>query len=321
MMPSVSVAMATFNGERHLEEQLDSIARQRVAPCELVVNDDGSTDGTVALVEAFAARSPFPVRLEVNEERLGFADNFLRAAARCEGEAVAFCDQDDVWLPERVGRAAQALAAPGIALAVHATRVVDELGRPTGAIFAPLERDQLAPPRSTDPWLLVWGMAMTFRSSLARVPSHKRPPSAHPDRALVNHDEWIYLLARATGSIAFIAEPLGLYRQHGHNLAGAPARGPLAFLREYRATQGAYYTARRDQAAGSAAVLAQLGGEYAAAVAEYEALAATLGRRVEIYDRARPRNRRLRDLRGLAADGGYRGAPERLVKDLVAALR
>ena len=93
LTPSVSVAMATFMGERHLEAQLESLADQTAAPYELVVCDDGSTDGTVARVEAFARRSRFPVRVEVNPSRLGFADNFRRAAARCRGDAIAFCEQ------------------------------------------------------------------------------------------------------------------------------------------------------------------------------------------------------------------------------------
>jgi glycosyltransferase involved in cell wall biosynthesis len=325
MAPTVSVALATFNGERFLAEQLDSMARQRVPPHELVVSDDGSTDGTIAIAEAFARRSPFPVDLEVNDQQLGFADNFLKAAARCCGDAVAFCDQDDVWLPDRIGRAAQALAMPGVALAVHANYVTRGGLRPTGATFPAIKRDHVAPPCSTDPWLHIPGMAMTFSRQLAQVPSQRRPPSHDLAGAAIRHDEWVYLLARVTGSIAFVAEPLGLYRQHGANVTGAPQRGALAFVRQIRATQSDYYAARRDQAAGSAAVLAELAATerdpaLAAGAIEYEALARTLARRVPLYDRDQGRRTRLRQLSALAVDGGYRGAPGRLLKDLTAAL-
>lgn len=316
-LPSVSVAMATYNGGRFLAEQLESMTRQRVLPYELVVSDDGSTDDTVAVVERFARESPFPVHLEVNERRLGFADNFLRAAGRCAGEAIAFCDQDDVWLPDRIGRAAGALTADGVVLALHATRVVSEDLRPTGAVFPAIDRDHVAPARTTDPWLLVWGMAMTFVRRLAEVPADRRPPSHEPGRSALNHDEWIYLLARATGSIAFIAEPGGLYRQHGGNLEGAPPRGPRAFVREVRAVRGDYYAARSAQASASADVLAELGATEGAA--EYGALSRILARRAALYDGSVPRHTRLRQVGGLAAGGAYRSAPGRLLKDLAAA--
>lgn len=65
-MARVSVAMATYNGAKYVQEQLDSIRKQRVAPHELVVTDDGSTDDTVTIVEKFAAEAPFPVRVFKN---------------------------------------------------------------------------------------------------------------------------------------------------------------------------------------------------------------------------------------------------------------
>ena len=89
--------MATFNGDTYLSPQLQSLARQTLLPHELVVCDDGSTDRTLEIVRAFAADAPFPVRVHRNDEHLGFADNFLKAAVLCGGELIAFCDQDDVW--------------------------------------------------------------------------------------------------------------------------------------------------------------------------------------------------------------------------------
>src|SRR5438270_1073780 len=100
--PTVSVAMATFNGERYLKTQLDTIARQSVLPTELVVSDDGSNDQTLSVVADFARSAPFQVTTVRNETRLGFADNFLQAARLCEGDAVAYADQDDFWLSHKL---------------------------------------------------------------------------------------------------------------------------------------------------------------------------------------------------------------------------
>src|ERR687894_3003245 len=99
-----SVAMCTYNGARFVAEQLASVAAQTRPPDELVVCDDGSTDETCRLVEEFAARAPFPVRLFVNERNLGSTRNFGRAVALCEGDLVALSDQDDVWHPEKLER-------------------------------------------------------------------------------------------------------------------------------------------------------------------------------------------------------------------------
>src|SRR5581483_5816839 len=98
----ISIAMATYNGGQFIREQLDSLSRQTFLPCELVVCDDGSTDHTLAIVETFAASAPFAVRIHRNKKRLGFGPNFLKAASLCDGEVIAFSDQDDVWLETKL---------------------------------------------------------------------------------------------------------------------------------------------------------------------------------------------------------------------------
>jgi len=107
---TVSVALCTYNGAAYLGEQLDSIVAQSRPPDELVVCDDGSTDGTVGLLQAFVPEAPFPVRLYRNERNRGFAKNFERAISLCTGDFIALSDQDDVWKPEKLARLATALA-------------------------------------------------------------------------------------------------------------------------------------------------------------------------------------------------------------------
>ena len=76
---SISVALCTYNGSAFLDAQLESIARQRLAPDELVVCDDGSTDATLAILEGFSEVAPFAVRIHTNERRLGYVKNFEKA--------------------------------------------------------------------------------------------------------------------------------------------------------------------------------------------------------------------------------------------------
>jgi glycosyltransferase involved in cell wall biosynthesis len=85
-MITVSVAMATYNGQKYVREQLDSLAAQQHAPAELVGTDDASTDETLAIVEEFAKTVPFPMHIHRNDCRIGYRANFMRATARCRSE-------------------------------------------------------------------------------------------------------------------------------------------------------------------------------------------------------------------------------------------
>ncbi|MEK7198913.1 MAG: glycosyltransferase, partial [Bacteroidota bacterium] len=107
--PLISVVMATYNGERFLSEQLESILSQSYPNIEMIVVDDGSVDSTVALVESYIKRYP-AIRLYVNEENLGYIKNFEKGMLLANGEYIALSDQDDIWrkdklalLMERIG--------------------------------------------------------------------------------------------------------------------------------------------------------------------------------------------------------------------------
>ena len=102
--PRLSVVMATYDGESYLAEMLDSLAAQDVLPDEMVVRDDASSDGTVRVLEDFATRAPFPVRVIAGDVRLGYARNFVTAAGRATGDLLFFADQDDTWRPEKLAR-------------------------------------------------------------------------------------------------------------------------------------------------------------------------------------------------------------------------
>lgn len=93
---SISVVMCTFNGEKYLREQLDSILRQTYPVLELIVQDDGSTDNTCLIIEEYAAQYPF-IKLYRNECQFGVVQNFFSAMQRAQGDLIALSDQDDIW--------------------------------------------------------------------------------------------------------------------------------------------------------------------------------------------------------------------------------
>lgn len=98
----MSIAMASYNGEAYLQEQLDSFVKQTRLPDEVVISDDGSTDGTVEILEAFQSSAPFEVRVLRNKNNLGYAGNFNRALYASRGDFVFLSDQDDWWHPKKI---------------------------------------------------------------------------------------------------------------------------------------------------------------------------------------------------------------------------
>ena len=92
----ISIAMATYNGEKYLREQLDSILSQTITDWELIVCDDCSKDTTVGILKSYQ-RKDGRVKIFVNEKNLGFKKNFEKAIGLCSGDYIALADQDDIW--------------------------------------------------------------------------------------------------------------------------------------------------------------------------------------------------------------------------------
>jgi glycosyltransferase involved in cell wall biosynthesis len=211
--------MGTYNGERFIEQQLESLLLQTHRPAELVVRDDGSTDKTLELVRDFADRMPFPVHIH-RGARLGFGDNFLAAAGLCTSPLVAFCDQDDVWEATKLARCIATLENHGVDVVVHTSRVVTESLEPTRQLYPDIRRAYGTRSGRFDPWTSIPGFTMVFRKRLLDLLDPSDRPPSKADGMMMSHDEWIYLLGVVYGRVAFIPEVLALYRQHEANLFG-----------------------------------------------------------------------------------------------------
>lgn len=254
---SVSVALCTYNGARYLQAQLDSIAAQTILPAEVVVGDDGSTDETLAVIEASRASAPFEVRvLEVG--RFGPTGNFLRTAAACEGEVIFFCDQDDWWRPYKVEATLARLREPGVVCAISDALLVNAQGRSLGRMlwqqlgYSHDGRGRLDAERAQR-WLLrrtlAFGAVMAFDRALLDValPAPETP---------WGHDNMLALIAATRGEVALIDEPLIHYRQHQAQVSSAWRGGLLARLRH---TPSATSVSITPTAASFDALAARLG--------------------------------------------------------------
>jgi glycosyltransferase involved in cell wall biosynthesis len=218
--PSVSVALATYNGATYLAQQLGDLANQSHMPCELIVCDDGSSDHTLAILRDFAASAPFPVHIHRNPVRVGYRHNFIQCAGMCTGDLVAFCDQDDRWSPQKLETIATHFQDPGTMLVFHNARVVS----PAGAAVANLRSDgevkrweSLAGP----PWMFALGFTQVFRRSLVQFDRlWANSMDQNCDHEPLAHDQWYFFLASIVGKIVYLPDVLADYRQHGANTYG-----------------------------------------------------------------------------------------------------
>lgn len=219
---SVSVAMATYNGGKFISDQLNSIASQTLLPCELVVSDDGSSDDTCDIIREFAETSPFPVRLYHNDERLGYRDNFIKAAYLCMGDLVAFSDQDDLWDNRKLKMQHVYFNDPKVAMVTHPYRVIDADGQITNTIFPKIKKVKSYPPLGFNIFFTYYGMTLIFRKAM--LPSaeciNTRPIDHSTFEHLMSHDQWIPFLATSSHVIIFMPNALTLYRQHNNNTSG-----------------------------------------------------------------------------------------------------
>ena len=226
------VLLAAYNGENHLPELLDSLCAQTDAGFSVLVQDDGSSDRTPELLaEIIRKDSRFSAGSE-SGRHLGAAGNFLSLIRQANADLIFLCDQDDIWMPEKIAVLKQAIQA-GISahgadtpILVHSDcALVDESGAPVADSF--FRHQGWDPSAVTFPRLLVQnnvtGCTLVMNHPLLRlVAEHGRA------KDLFMHDWFIALTAAAFGRIAFVDRPLTAYRQHTGNTIGASRGGLLS---------------------------------------------------------------------------------------------
>ena len=211
----ISIAMCTYNGSKFLAEQLSSIREQTKLPHELVICDDASTDATPRMVDAFALDAPFPVRFFRNQATLGSTRNFEKAINLCSGQAIALCDQDDIWLPNKLERLASVLESePQVGGVCSNAFLMDESSESFPESlwerrnFTP--RMQAAFHRNSALQLLQYnaatGATFVFRSEFVKQVTPIPPEWVH--------DAWIALLVATQSRVQLLPEKLISYRLH-----------------------------------------------------------------------------------------------------------
>jgi glycosyltransferase involved in cell wall biosynthesis len=180
----ISIALATFNGENHLMEQLESFVAQTVLPDELIVCDDGSTDKTVHLISQFMKTAPFKVTLIENEENIGHVQNFSKSLSFCSGDVVFLSDQDDKWFPTKIETIRSTFQDnPNCWIVVHDGELADGQLSPSGQTKMSQIRSGYGSIAS-----ISTGALSAIRKDLLKY-SLPIPPG------ITAHDSWIHLVA------------------------------------------------------------------------------------------------------------------------------
>lgn len=209
----ISIAMTTYNGEKYLREQLDSILNQTVQDFELVICDDCSKDSTVQILNEYSAKDK-RVKVFVNEQNLGFKKNFEKAINLCTGDYIAFCDQDDVWNKNKLELSLNEIKDKSL-LCTNA-ELVDSQLNPLGYT---MEQTRTVNVPQGDQELLKYLVHYNFvqgATVLARSDFIKKYMPIPSD--IKFHDWYFAICAVLENGIAYLCEPTLKYRQHTNNV-------------------------------------------------------------------------------------------------------
>ena len=231
------ILLASYNGAAYLPAQLDSILAQTDPDWHLTVSDDGSTDGTVRVLEEYAGRYPEKIRRGSPGKTFGNArDHFLELIRECDASWMMLCDQDDTWAPEKIAKFRAAADKAEADFGADTPLLVFCDQTPTDAELRPvadsLMRYQKQYVREFDYRAIlmqnvVTGGAMAFNRVLA-----EKALECRDFARVIMHDWWMAAVAARFGKIVYLDEPLGTYRQHGENAVGAKHVGSAAYAKD-----------------------------------------------------------------------------------------
>lgn len=234
-MKSVLVLLSTYNGEKYLEEQLNSILLQREVNVYLLIRDDGSSDNTLYIIKSYLDAYPEKIRFVGKGKNVGCAESFRLlmqevldfCESKIDADFYAFCDQDDVWKPEKLKIAVDSLSlldntTPNLFFSQY--QKIDSCGNEL--------------PTSKNVFKLSFGESLVMNPSVGCTQVFNRKLLTNALKAnppfLVLHDWWIYCVCLAlSGNVVYETQPLVLYRQHERNVIGSKNISRVQKLRNW----------------------------------------------------------------------------------------
>ena len=219
----LSIALATYNGEAFLREQLTSLLNQTLLPHELIVCDDCSTDSTLEILEEFKANISFECQIYKNEINRGAAYSFKNAIDSCTGDIIIFCDQDDIWLPNKIEKIEKAFKETlNLDYVISNANIIDEESNYLGySLWAQRKFSKY--------WINQFNSGYQFKvlqkniiTGMATAISKRVKELGNNKPLHVLHDAWyIYIASINDLNGKLIDIPLINYRQHENQQFGS----------------------------------------------------------------------------------------------------
>lgn len=228
----ISVVIATYNGEKYLDQQIQSVLGQTLKPDEIIVCDDCSTDGTVSILEKY--RQQGQLNYFVNASNLGVIENFKKGVSLARpGNYIALCDQDDEWMPDKLERSAALLKTfdePEIPCMVYSDLclVNEDMSVLNPSLWNEVgQQERYRHNLQT----LLFNQFVNGCTTIMN-PALRALFDTIPNNVRFHHDDWIAVAAFAFGRVESISEPTVLYRKHSNNVT---IRADLKPRNRYRA--------------------------------------------------------------------------------------
>lgn len=218
----ITICMAIYNGEKYLSQQISSILPQLDDKDEIIISDDGSKDKSLEIIKSF---SDSRIKIVYNEKRHGFIGNFENALLHAKGDYVFLCDQDDVWMPNKVQVVSAALN--DCDLVIHNAELIDAEGKQLGRnYYSTMHNDEGFWKNLFYPRYL--GCCMAFKKKILNeclpFPNYRR-----------GHDYWIGCIASTNHNVKFIPDKLIFYRRHGNNVTPSSEKSNRSvFIKIYK---------------------------------------------------------------------------------------
>lgn len=220
MEEKIDVLLATYNGQKYLKEQIDSILNQTYKNIHLIISDDNSKDSTRAILEQYQKQDS-RITIYLQEQNLGYIKNFEFLLKKVESDYYMLSDQDDVWLPEKIEKSMQTLKNQNADLVFGDLEVVDENLQTIYPSFG----DFMLLNRKIKKYINSYRVNYLYNCVTGCTILSKKEyikdilPIPH-DSKYVPHDYWMGIMVALKGKLAYMPEKYIKYRQHGNNQIG-----------------------------------------------------------------------------------------------------
>lgn len=230
---TVDILLATYNGEKYIKQQLDSILNQTYSNIRILINDDASTDGTIDILKEYEEKDS-RIQVQYNDKNLGFIKNFENLLNRVESNYYMLSDQDDYWMPEKVEKSLKKIIDENADLVFTDLEAVDDNLQTITPSVVQYMGFKKNIDKHKDYKLIFLRNCITGCTIISRKELISKIIPI-PEKKPMVHDWWMGLMIIQSGKISFLDEPTIKYRQHGDNQLGIYGmKNTINSAKEYR---------------------------------------------------------------------------------------